>query len=457
MTLTARTAPTTPQPRRDSSFSRSAAVSTILPAVVLSGTAAHAAPAAQADTESSAPVAVTTAQRTPAAPVASAEIVHTVVPGDTLSEIAMRYRVPLRQVFEANSMGYQTVIQPGQRIVVRPGATAPQSTPAAAASTASATPGSYTVQRGDGWWIISQRTGVSMRALQQANGMTASTMLHPNMVLRLSAPAAAPAPAPAVPAGEAATAAASPATPTPATETAAPGTEGAAVRYTVRPGDSLWLIGLRHEVSVERLRELNGLSAAAVIHPGQRLVISTGVVPTEATAATTPVADSPAAQQVIGNTFLHYTYPPHVTASANANYQALIKTPAPTPAQMQQIIRDTAVRMGVDPALALGHAHTESHFRHHSVSPANAIGAMQVIPTTGEFASQLVGRKLNLLDPYDNATAGIAYIRYIQANTPTVDLGIASYYQGLGGVRRDGLRPDTKNYVAKVKAAMAMF
>ena len=124
---------------------------------------------------------------------------------------------------------------------------------------------------------------------------------------------------------------------------------------------------------------------------------------------------------------------------------------------MQAIIADTARRMGVDPGLALAHAFVESSFNHASVSPANAIGAMQVIPITGEFASELVGRELNLLDPYDNAVAGVAYIKYVQDRTPTLDTGIGAYYQGLGGVLQGGLSAEGRTYVATVRAAMAMF
>ena len=38
----------------------------------------------------------------------------------------------------------------------------------------------------DGWWIIDDRTGVSMAELQRLNRMTASTLLHPGMVLRIA-------------------------------------------------------------------------------------------------------------------------------------------------------------------------------------------------------------------------------------------------------------------------------
>lgn len=102
--------------------------------------------------------------------------------------------------------------------------------------------------------------------------------------------------------------------------------------------------------------------------------------------------------------------------------------------------------------MALAHAQIESAFDPTAVSPANAIGTMQVIPSSGEWASQLVGRKLNLLDPQDNVTAGTVVMRALLRAADNEDQAIAGYYQGLHGVRTQGMYPDTKNYVATVKA-----
>ena len=96
-----------------------------------------------------------------------------------------------------NGMTAATVLHPG--MVLKTSGTATP-TPAPAPSTSGST---YTVLAGDGWWIISYRTGVSASILQSINGMSSSTMLHPGMVLKTtsvstsSAPAVAPAPAPA--------------------------------------------------------------------------------------------------------------------------------------------------------------------------------------------------------------------------------------------------------------------
>ena len=124
---------------------------------------------------------------------------------------------------------------------------------------------------------------------------------------------------------------------------------------------------------------------------------------------------------------------------------------------MRRLVHDTAVRMGVDPALALAHAHQESGFDHRAVSPADAVGTMQVIPDAGDWASGLVGRELDLLDPQDNVTAGVAIIRQLGRAAPSTDVAIAAYYQGLHGVKKYGMYDDTKQYVKSVKTHRKRF
>ena len=75
------------------------------------------------------------------------------------------------------------------------------------------------------------------------------------------------------------------------------------------------------------------------------------------------------------------------------------------------MIIDTARRHGVDPRLALAVSWQESGWNQRQVSVANAIGAMQVIPSSGEWASQMAGRRLNLLKTQDNITAGVVILR----------------------------------------------
>jgi soluble lytic murein transglycosylase-like protein len=106
--------------------------------------------------------------------------------------------------------------------------------------------------------------------------------------------------------------------------------------------------------------------------------------------------------------------------------------------------------MKVDPSLALAFAMQESSFRQNVTSPAGAIGTMQVMPTSGEWASQLVGRPLDLRKAQDNVTAGVAIISALISTSPSKEIAIASYYQGQYSVMNRGMYEDTKAYVASV-------
>ena len=210
--------------------------------------------------------------------------------------------------------------------------------------------------------------------------------------------------------------------------------------HTVVSGETVSRIATKFGTTVQAIVAANGLNARAFIRLGQQLTI-----PGQATV------------QLVSNTFAGRTYSDSVVAAANVNQSTLLSSSVPTKAQMQVKIVATAREMGVDPALAQAIAFQESGFKHTVVSPANAIGVMQVIPSSGEWASQLVGRKLNLLDPNDNVVAGIAILRSLVKSSPDVQTAIAGYYQGASSVRRNGMFADTRRYVANVQTHMTRF
>ena len=80
---------------------------------------------------------------------------------------------------------------------------------------------------------------------------------------------------------------------------------------------------------------------------------------------------------------------------------------------MRDIIAAKARANGVDPALALAVSYQESGWNMHVVSVANAVGAMQVIPATSDWISGVVGRRLDPLDPHDNATTGVVLLKIL--------------------------------------------
>jgi LysM repeat protein len=284
------------------------------------------------------------------------------------------------------------------------------------------------VVSGDTLGAIAARHGVPLSSIFSWNNLNGSSIIYPGQKIKVSggsAPAApsAPAPAPA------------------ATPVAGTGT------YTIKAGDTLSSIASRHNVSLSALMSVNTVSATTVIYPGQKLTIP----------GTTSLQPAGETKPLVPSSFLGFTYPPAVVSSANENKALLNASPVPSRDEMKTIVADTARRMGVSPSLALAFAEQESGFDQRAVSPANAIGTMQVIPSSGQWASDLVGRKLNLLDPYDNATAGVAIIRALIATSTDLDNAIAGYYQGQYSVSKYGMYDDTKRYVESIKARQRTF
>jgi LysM repeat protein len=351
---------------------------------------------------------------------------HTVASGETVSAIAKRYGTTVAAIVSANGLDSRAFIRVGQTLTV-PGAGATAT--AAPAATTTAGGGSHTVASGETVSAIAKRYGTTVAAIVSANGLDSRAFIRVGQTLTLPG------------AGAGATTA----TATPAATTTAGGGS-----HTVASGETVSAIAKRYGTTVAAITAANGLDSRAFIRVGQTLTVP-------GAGATATAAPASSGTQLVGNTFLGRTYAPSVVASANANKASLIAMGVPSKADMQARVASTARAMGVDPALAQAIAFQESGFNHTSVSPANAIGTMQVIPTSGEWASQLVGRDLNLLDPDDNVVAGVAIIRQLVRTSPDLSTAIASYYQGASSVKRNGMFSDTRRYVANVQTHMARY
>ena len=217
----------------------------------------------------------------------------------------------------------------------------------------------------------------------------------------------------------------------------APGGKQGRVTYIVKSGDTIGKIAKRYHVTQAYLLSVNGLKRTDHIFIGKPLQVPV------------PVPKPAPKKKTKNNTFAGRTYADHIVAAANQNRATLKSRKLPTRGQMRSLIISTAKRYGVDPELALAVSWQESGWKQRVVSPANAIGAMQVIPSTGRYASSIVGRKLDLLKPFDNVIAGVVLLDRLTA-AAKLDIAVAGYYQGLGGVKRNGMYADTKLYVKNV-------
>lgn len=376
------------------------------------------------------------------APPSAATVWRPVIvkPGDTIWQLAITHRTTPTAIVAKNGLtdsGH--LIHVGQALLVPfpapAAATAPAaSTPARAATRPAATPssgGTYTVRPGDSLSAIAARYRVSLGALASANRLANPSLIFVGQ--RLTIPGSGTSqPAPAKPAspGKPATSA------KPATPTTAP-SAGARVHVVVA-GDSMSAIAAKYQVSLTKLLAANRLSDPGFIQIGQRISI-----PAASASSAKPTSTS-------SNTFAGYTYSDATVSAATANRNAIAAMTVPDRTETAAMIRQTAIRHGVDPRLALAIAWQESGWSQRAVSVANAVGVMQIMPISGEWAAQLAGRKLDLRDTQDNITAGVLIIRALQSAADSREQAIAGYYQGLYSVQTKGLYSDTKQYVAAV-------
>ena len=275
--------------------------------------------------------------------------------------------------------------------------------------------GAYTVKDGDTLSQIASRYGTSVKTLVALNNLPGNgNAIYVGEVLKVP--------------GKGSTTAAHP----------AKRSQLGRVTYVVKPGDTISKIAKRYKCSQANLLAANKLRSSDRIYAGKPLQVPVKI---------RPKAKPPAKNT--NNTFAGRTYADHVVAKANRNRAILKNRKLPTRSQLRSLIVSTSKRYGVDPELALAVSWQESGWKQRVVSPANAVGAMQVIPSTGRFASSIVGRELDLLKPQDNITAGVVLLDRL-TGAARLDIAVAGYYQGLGGVKKNGMYPDTKLYVKNV-------
>lgn len=153
------------------------------------------------------------------APVSSGTYV--VRPGDNLSTIAARNNTTSNALASLNGITNPNYIYVGQVLKL------------SGTSNAVVSSRTYVVRPGDSLSVIAVRNNTTSSALASLNGITNPNYIYVGQVLKLS------------------------------------GTSNASRSYTVRYGDSLWLIGQRLGVSVSHLQSVNSVSS--LIYPGQVL------------------------------------------------------------------------------------------------------------------------------------------------------------------------------------------
>lgn len=192
---------------------------------------------------------------------------HVVATGDTLSSIAARYGTTVDAIMALNGLSNANLINVGQVLRI------PSTTTAGGGSQCAYT---HVVRAGEGLYGISARYDVSVSAIANANGITNINILQIGQRLCIPHETSSTTPV------------STPVTTAPvATQTQT---------YTVKAGDNLFRIGLAFGVTVDALKQANGITDVTALRVGQVLIIPSGGTlpsPTPVPAATPPPAPAP--------------------------------------------------------------------------------------------------------------------------------------------------------------------
>lgn len=191
---------------------------------------------------------------------------HVIKQGETLGQIADLYKTSVAMLKETNKLKGnlirvgQTLIIPGTKTLDKTYATG-RDNPHVVGQAREITGQHqvYTVRSGDNLWAIGNRLGVSVKDLLAWNGLTAQSTLRIDQKLKVGAAAS----------SEKSRVAA---TDNPAGKNYSKNEEGH-ISYTVRKGDTLWMISQTFGVTVAQLQEWNQLSNSKPLQPGQTLLL----------------------------------------------------------------------------------------------------------------------------------------------------------------------------------------
>jgi soluble lytic murein transglycosylase-like protein len=121
-------------------------------------------------------------------------------------------------------------------------------------------------------------------------------------------------------------------------------------------------------------------------------------------------------------------------------------------AKLDELIKQSAARNGIDPNLVVAVMRQESGFKQYARSYKGATGLMQLMPATARrFGVN------NIYDPAENIEGGSKYLRFLLDKfNGDVKLALAGYNAGEGAVVNYGYNVppyrETRNYVSSISA-----
>lgn len=227
------------------------------------------------------PVTITVVPTTPVTATATPpylvefpnQLEYVVLSGDTVIDLAVRFDSSIDAITQANGLSSSGLIYVNQRLVipvragvgqpVNPTPVTPVVPPPGTGGQGGLVNGIYTVQPGDNLFRVGLRFNVTVDTLAQCNGILNPNTVYVGQPLR-------------IPGAGAACVGYVPGTGGPAPAQPVYGTGGSYTNYVVhlvQPGENIFRIGLRYNVTWDRIARANGLYNPNIVFVGQRLII----------------------------------------------------------------------------------------------------------------------------------------------------------------------------------------
>lgn len=136
------------------------------------------------------------------------------------------------------------------------------------------------------------------------------------------------------------------------------------------------------------------------------------------------------------------------------------------PVKYDGVIERESDRYAIDPSLVRAVIWTESKFDERAISPAGAVGLMQLMPSTAYYLAELMGKKIEYADLFKadvSVELGVFYLKLLIDKFGDVKTALCAYNAGEGNVERwlnagEGIPyKETRDYVKRVSAAKKIY
>lgn len=232
------------------------------------------------------------------------------------------------------------------------------------------------------------------------------------------------------------------------------GQAGSRRAITVKWGDTLWALSQHYGVNMNRLATTNHMKVSDVLLAGRTLYLPSGAGGASSSGSSSPSTTGTSIDpRLIERTFCSTYKPPTGRGRLPASLAA-----DPARLALRPLFVKWAKVYGVPVDLIEAEAWQESGWNNSAVSPDDARGIGQLLPTTAAFVNQALGTDLKLSVPSDNIRLMAAFLgSLLRATGGQVCGAVASYYQGFATLQRYGVLPVSQVYVRNVLSLRPLF